>query len=236
MRLEWLAWSNPVAVWWVFLVGVSAVNLALLGLLHWYFRQGRSAAERWTFKLDMMIVLCAAYVLGCAFRATLPRADNIHYLGRKAYQELPDYVASWDVAIMPFALNEATRFISPTKTPEYLAAGKPVVSTPILDVVRGWGMLDGVRIARGAAEFVAEAETALALWTAKPDWLSEVDRELAGVSWDRTWSNMAGLIAGALQRNVETEGGWRVSRRGPRPRVTRLVKIGEPEVSEAPVG
>src|SRR5205814_4717049 len=61
--------------------------------------------------------------------AILPRAANIHYLGPKPYAVLPEYVAGWDVALMPFARNEATRFISPTKTPEYLAAGKPVVST-----------------------------------------------------------------------------------------------------------
>ena len=66
---------------------------------------------------------------------TLPRADNIHYLGAKRYTDLPHYIANWDVALLPFARNESTRFISPTKTPEYLAAGRPVVSTSIADVV-----------------------------------------------------------------------------------------------------
>ena len=61
----------------------------------------------------------------------LPRRENIHYLGGKDYDELPDYIAGWDVAMMPFAINESTKFISPTKTPEYLAAGRPVVSTAI---------------------------------------------------------------------------------------------------------
>src|SRR5690606_28305817 len=61
---------------------------------------------------------------------SLPSFPNIHYLGGKSYKELPDYIAGWDVALIPFAHNEATRYISPTKTPEYLAAGKPVVSTP----------------------------------------------------------------------------------------------------------
>ena len=68
--------------------------------------------------------------------ARLPRAANIHWLGQRAYSELPAWMAGWDVALMPFALNAATRFISPTKTPEYLAAGCPVVSTPVRDVVR----------------------------------------------------------------------------------------------------
>ena len=68
--------------------------------------------------------------------ARCPGTRNIHYLGGKSYKELPAYMAGWDAAILPFAHNESTRFISPTKTPEYLAAGKPVVSTSITDVVR----------------------------------------------------------------------------------------------------
>jgi UDP-galactopyranose mutase len=66
----------------------------------------------------------------------LPSACNIHYISQKTYAELPSYLANWDVAMLPFAQNASTRFISPTKTPEYLAAGKPVVSTPIPDVVK----------------------------------------------------------------------------------------------------
>lgn len=81
--------------------------------------------------------------------AGLPRAENLHYLGSKQYQDLPAHLAHWDVALMPFVLTEATEFISPTKTPEYLAAGLPVVSTPIADVVRPWGEEGLVRIADG---------------------------------------------------------------------------------------
>ena len=77
----------------------------------------------------------------------LPRAANIHYLGGKTYEQLPAYLSGWDVALMPFAMNESTQFISPTKTPEYLAGGKPVVSTPVKDVVRSYGHLQGVHIA-----------------------------------------------------------------------------------------
>ena len=130
--------------------------------------------------------------------STLPEVANIHYLGRKTYEELPAYVAGWDAAIMPFARNEATRFISPTKTPEYLAAGKPVISTPIVDVVRGWGHLDAVRIAEDPVRFVTEAEIALSLPADRPGWLAAVDRDLEQVSWDRTWERMAGLIETAL--------------------------------------
>jgi UDP-galactopyranose mutase len=84
----------------------------------------------------------------------LPKNENIHYLGMKDYQSLPTYLAGWDVALLPFSLNESTRYISPTKTPEYLAGGKPVVSTPIADVVKFYGEKELVRIARDADEFV----------------------------------------------------------------------------------
>ena len=86
--------------------------------------------------------------------ASLPRRPNIHYLGSKPYGELPHYLAGWDVALLPFARNEATRFISPTKTPEYMAAGKPVVSTSIQDVVRPYGEQGLVRIADDVPAFV----------------------------------------------------------------------------------
>src|SRR3546814_18970595 len=68
--------------------------------------------------------------------AALPQRSNIAWLGGKSYEELPAYLSGWDLALMPFAINEATRFISPTKTPEYLAGGRPVVSTPITEVIR----------------------------------------------------------------------------------------------------
>jgi UDP-galactopyranose mutase len=86
--------------------------------------------------------------------AELPRLDNVHYLGMKKYEELPSYLAGWDAAILPFARNDATRFISPTKTPEYLAAGCPVVSTSIRDVVRPYGILGLVHIADDPDSFV----------------------------------------------------------------------------------
>jgi len=130
--------------------------------------------------------------------AILPRAPNIHYLGAKSYEELPAYIANWDVAVMPFALNAATRFISPTKTPEYLAGGKPVISTPITDVVRGWGHLEAVRIAGTPEQFVAETEAALELSSGRGTWLQAVDRALAEISWDRTWADMAALVEAAI--------------------------------------
>jgi glycosyltransferase involved in cell wall biosynthesis len=126
---------------------------------------------------------------------SLPRQPNIHYLGGKKYDELPAYLAGWDVAFMPFAMNESTRFISPTKTPEYLAAGKPVVSTPITDVVRTYGGDVGLaRIARTVPEFVAAIEAALHDRESRADWLRRTDRLLAEMSWDRTWSQMRDLL------------------------------------------
>ena len=126
--------------------------------------------------------------------ADLPRRPNIHYLGGKSYDDLPAYLAGWDVALMPFAINESTRFISPTKTPEYLAGGKPVVSTAITDVVRHYGDLDAVNIAADAAGFIAACEAALALAAGPGDWLEQADLELAALSWDATVDTMTDLM------------------------------------------
>ncbi len=130
--------------------------------------------------------------------AHLPRRPNIHWLGGRGYGELPAYLGGWDVALMPFALNEATRFISPTKTPEYLAAGRPVVSTPIVDVVRHYGEIGGVAIADGAEAFVAACDAALALPPAGA-WRDEADAALGAMSWDRTAAAMKQRIAAASQ-------------------------------------
>jgi UDP-galactopyranose mutase len=127
---------------------------------------------------------------------SLPRADNIHYLGGRAYHELPEYLSGWDVALLPFAHNESTRFISPTKTPEYLAAGRQVVSTSVRDVVRTFGDSGFVEIADGAGDFIAAIETCL---TRKdPQRQQKVDRYLALQSWDRTWARMQALMSRAL--------------------------------------
>jgi len=125
----------------------------------------------------------------------LPRRPNIHYLAGKTYAQLPSYLSGWDVALMPFAMNESTQFISPTKTPEYLAGGKPVVSTPIKDVVRHYGQLEGVLIASTPEEFAAACDHALEL-ARNPEsgWLAEADLTLSATSWDTTQARMAGLV------------------------------------------
>lgn len=139
--------------------------------------------------------------------AGLPRAANIHWLGGKAYRELPAYLANWDVGIMPFAINEATRFISPTKTPEFLAAGLPVVSTPIRDVVRPYGVRGLVGIGHTVEAF--ERACAQALASTDPGWRERVDDHLAQGSWDKTWAAMLALV------EATTPGGmsWRAAAR-----------------------
>lgn len=130
----------------------------------------------------------------------LPQRANIHYLGGKDYRELPAYIAGWDVALLLFAQNESTRFISPTKTPEYLAAGKPVVSTPIQDVVRPYGEMGLVQIASGKDEFIAAVEKALEPESTNEEWLNRVDKFLAQTSWDDTWERMSALIEQVLEQ------------------------------------
>jgi UDP-galactopyranose mutase len=130
----------------------------------------------------------------------LPKRPNLHYLGGKAYEALPRYLAGWDVALMPFAINESTRFISPTKTPEYLAGGRPVVSTPIVDVARHYGDLEAVKIAATTEDFIAACDQALALSRIKGEWLRAVDTALAALSWEETFARMNLEISRVISR------------------------------------
>ena len=133
--------------------------------------------------------------------ATLPKTKNIHFLGMKHYDELPSYLAGWDVAMMPFALNEATKYISPTKTPEFLAAGKPVVSTSVHDVVHPYGDKKLVSIADTPAEFIAAIEQYISTERGKT-WMKEVDGLLQTMSWDDIWKRMNDLMSKSL--NLKT--------------------------------
>ncbi|WP_256926728.1 UDP-galactopyranose mutase [Sphingomonas sp. TZW2008] len=126
--------------------------------------------------------------------ASLPTRPNLHFLGSRDYADLPSYMSGWTVGLMPFAINEATRFISPTKTPEYLAAGLKVVSTPIVDVVRHYGDLEAVAIGATPQAFIAACEAAVAL-RADTAWLTAADEQLARGSWDDTVLKMGALIA-----------------------------------------
>lgn len=126
--------------------------------------------------------------------AMLPQRPNIHYLGSKSYKALPAYLAGWDVAIMPFARNESTRFISPTKTPEYLAGGRAVVSTAITDVVRSYGKCGLVSIADTAQAFMHAVVSELNRCQYRDALCRRADAILAGMSWEQTWSGMSDVI------------------------------------------
>ena len=135
--------------------------------------------------------------------ATLPQGPNLHYLGGKPYEELPAYLAGWDVAMMPFARNDATRFISPTKTPEYLAGGRPVATTSVRDVVSPYARMGLVHVGDTPTDFVNAIERALD--EDLPDLRRRADAFLAGRSWDETWRAMLGLISeGMRSRRVRT--------------------------------
>ena len=133
----------------------------------------------------------------------LPAYPNIHFLGMKDYAELPGYLAGWDAAILPFARNNATRFISPTKTPEYLAGGKPVISTPIRDVVQPYGEKGLVWIAETAVQFINAIEKSFELNGKMDNWLRLVDGFLADNSWDTTMARMGALMKASLSSGKE---------------------------------
>ncbi|HEX2076824.1 MAG TPA: glycosyltransferase [Longimicrobium sp.] len=137
--------------------------------------------------------------------AELPRTENVHCLGPRPYAELPRYVAGWDAAALFFAMNESTRFISPTKTPEYLAAGKRTISSPVRDVERTWGADGLVRIAGTVQEWIAAIEEALADED-RETWLRRVDDRLGRTSWEGTWATMAALVdrAAGARTTIDT--------------------------------
>lgn len=133
--------------------------------------------------------------------ASLPRRPNLHWLGSKSYAELPLYMANWDAGWMPFALNEATRYISPTKTPEFLAAGLPVVSTAIVDVVRSYGARGLVQIADSDD---IEEKLCDALGNPKDLLRNAVDAHLATMSWDQTWNGMSAQMARVSKPRIKS--------------------------------
>ena len=128
-------------------------------------------------------------------RRDLPRRPNIHYLGPKAYAELPRYIGGWDVALLLFARSEATRFIDATSTLAYLAAGRPVVSTSIHDVISPYGERGLVYLADTVTDMVRACNAVLR----EPAEFrrTRADGFLSGMSWDRTWSRTASLLDAA---------------------------------------
>ncbi|MFL5401958.1 MAG: glycosyltransferase [Gemmatimonadales bacterium] len=133
--------------------------------------------------------------------ATLPRRPNIHYFGQRSYQELPGYLGGWDVCLLPFARNDSTRFISPTKTLEYMAAELPIVSTPITDVAEPYG--DIVYLGATPEEFLIACEAALGSTDEERNRRATLMRKvLSGTSWDVTVSAMEKLLDEALKKNA----------------------------------
>jgi UDP-galactopyranose mutase len=135
----------------------------------------------------------------------LPKLNNLHYLGGKRYDELPAYLAGWDVATIPFLRNDSTKYISPTKTPEYLAAGKPVISTSIVDVVTPYGTNSLVQIADTADKFIEAAERELNRQD-REQWLEKIDVFLSQNSWDKTWNKMMQLITETREQKLKAKG------------------------------
>jgi UDP-galactopyranose mutase len=128
----------------------------------------------------------------------LPRLPNIIYTGQQPYEKLPHFLKGFDVCLMPFALNEATRTISPTKTLEYMAAHKPIVSTPVPDVVANWR--DFVHIAGDAAGFETAVSTALCETAEQQTKRSQREKQhLAQHTWDHIAAEMNGHIQSALR-------------------------------------
>jgi UDP-galactopyranose mutase len=138
--------------------------------------------------------------------ATLPQAPNLHYLGQRSYTVLPAYLAGWEVCLLPFARDAATRFISPTKTLEYMAADRPIVSTPIPDVQESYD--DIVFLGATPAAFVAACEQALALSQEERARRGEKMRAvLKNTSWDATAAAMQQLIQEAGARRLFSASG-----------------------------
>ena len=134
--------------------------------------------------------------------ADLPRHDNIHYTGLQPYASLPAYLSGWDVCLLPFARNEATRYISPTKTLEYMAAEKPIVSTPIIDVAEPYG--DIVYLADTPEQFLAACDRALTAPAREREARTAAMRDvLARTSWDASAEAVRQLIDQAVVQREE---------------------------------
>jgi glycosyltransferase involved in cell wall biosynthesis len=132
--------------------------------------------------------------------ADLPRRQNIRYLGMKHYSELPAYLGRFTIAMMPFALNEATKFISPTKTLEYMAAGKPIISTRITDVVTDYS--DVVSLVQTPEDFAQAIEEMIILDRDFHE--TKYNSILANTSWDATANQMKTQL-NKIERKCNTQ-------------------------------
>jgi len=126
---------------------------------------------------------------------------NVHWLGSRSYVDLPDYISGWSAALLPFARNDATRFMSPPQIPEFLAAGRTVVSTSVRDVQHPYGASGLVKVADTVEGIAATLDGALRGQSA--EWLTTVDRYLSALSWESTWEGIAHLVNRVFQRRAE---------------------------------
>jgi UDP-galactopyranose mutase len=142
--------------------------------------------------------------------ATVPQAPNLYYIGQRPYEALPAYLAGWNVCLLPFARNAATRFISPTKTLEYMAAERPIVSTPITDVQEPYGNI--VYLGDTPETFVVACERALASSQEERERRGEKMRAvLKTTSWDVTAAAMQRLVEEAREQKRSSTSGWAAS-------------------------
>ena len=162
------------------------------------------------FDIDLLAAIAAArpdwqfVMVGPVVKidpARLPQAANIHYFGQQSYQDLPRFLSGWDVCLLPFARNQSTRFISPTKTLEYMAAEKPIVSTPITDVAEPYSHV--VYLGSTPEQFLAGCEQALQETAEQRSARNNKMRMvIQGTSWDRTMSSMEQLLQQAMAKNA----------------------------------
>ena len=160
----------------------------------------------------------------------LPHRANIHWLGQRPYERLPEYVKGFDVCLMPFALNDATQYINPTKTLEYMAAGKPIVSTAVPDVVRNFAPV--VRVADSAAGFIDAVSQALT-----PD-ESRIEAGLArarAATWESIVAGMEDLIGAAIRARRELPAGRRAAATGRRAHAVGALRGDPPADGEVSV-
>lgn len=149
----------------------------------------------------------------------LPKRKNIHYLGAKSYEALPCYLCGWDLALVPLKEDQQTKRLLPAKVPEYLAAGVRVIATPLEEIVTHYGRKGLVQVISGVEVFANVAQSLLDDSGAeKASWLRQVDAELSGNSWDKTFAAMQVELESALRQK-------RPARKGVRRVGTALVQI-----------
>jgi UDP-galactopyranose mutase len=145
---------------------------------------------------DWHVVLVGP-IVGLSLR-DIPQRPNLHLLGAKAHAELPAYLSGWDVALLPYARDAAMHYIGPTAMPEYLAAGRPVVATPVRDVVRPYGEAGIVRTAAGIPDFVEAVEAAMHD-AYDPAWQARVAAALQARCWEPTLGRREALLMDSLE-------------------------------------